>query len=287
MKTTDIKTFPDYRLYIVARLQALQLKNPAFTVSAFAKALGLKDQSSISKIISGKRNPGFKITQKLINFFKLDSKESEYFQTLIEMSKSKTNPVVVKYLNEKLNSKVELTKPSIYNKHLTDEKFFLISHWYSLAILEMTNIKKLKLIPKKIAELLIDKVKLRDISKAILGLQKVGLININSDGFVSHNNSHFISTEDIPSEAIKQYHESVLILAMKILRLVPPEERDYSATTLAVKKEQIAAAQKKLREFRESFIREFQSDSPDTVYQFQFQLYPLTNNSKGVNHEEH
>jgi len=74
-----------------------------------------------------------------------------------------------------------------------------------------------------------------------------------------------------------------LELAQEILRLSPVSEREYSATTFAIRSDRIEEAKKSLREFREEFIRNFESDRPDQVYQFQFQFFPLTKANVSIN----
>ena len=64
--------------------------------------LGLKDTSSITKIIQGQREPGAAITGGLIRYFKFSPKDAQYFQDLVRLRKIKTDPRLSVLLLEKM-----------------------------------------------------------------------------------------------------------------------------------------------------------------------------------------
>ena len=83
--------------------------------------------------------------------------------------------------------------------------------------------------------------------------------------------------EDVSQEALKRFHEGALEIARQAIRSVPVLDRQISSLTLAVSLSKVSEMKDFIRRMEDGFIRQFsESSGGDTVYQFQTQLFPLT-----------
>ena len=94
--------YADYREFLQNYFHETKQKNPKWSYGSWAKKLGLKDTSSITKIIQGRREPGNKITEKLVSYFAFTGSEAQYFRNLIQLNKIKPNPQFATLLFERM-----------------------------------------------------------------------------------------------------------------------------------------------------------------------------------------
>jgi len=271
MKTTDLKKFTDYRAFLVAHVQDCKLRKNDWTFGIFARQLGLKDPSSITKIIQGQREPGEAITGKLIRYFQFNTRDAQYFQDLIRLRKMKNDPRLTVMLLEKMGK----DHPDASLKLLDDKAFQLISNWYCIAIREMVRLDAFVSDPAWISKTLQFKVTPTEAGKAIELLIQAGLLN-RTDGKLSITQGRFQTSNDLSSEAIKRYHESMLDHAKEALRKFEPTEREFTASTVTMNSSRIGEAKELIREFKGRFAKLLEEDNGDVTTQIQIQFFPLT-----------
>lgn len=105
----SIKKFTSYKAYLNHYVELKKQQTPTFSLGSWAKHMGLKDTSSIGKVINGQREAGPQIADKLINYFSFSPSEEKYFRNLIKLSKLKNNPELSTALLEKMG-KLQETK---------------------------------------------------------------------------------------------------------------------------------------------------------------------------------
>ena len=78
---TDVRHYlKDYYLY-------LKSKNSRFSYNAWSKALGVKDSTTILKVLRGQRNIGPELSEKFLKYFAFPAKQAEYFNDLVTLTK--------------------------------------------------------------------------------------------------------------------------------------------------------------------------------------------------------
>lgn len=276
MERTNLFEFTDYRSFLKAQFEDTKKKNPKWSYGAWTKKLGLKNATSLTKIINGQREAGSEITAKLCGYFKFSATEEQYFEDLIRISKSQKDPERIEYLLERLR-KVS-RRPGFWI--LNEEQFSAISHWWFYAIRRMIFLKDFQDDPKWIAQNLRFKVTATQIRRALDILLKNGFLkrdpqtHILKLGQVSLNTS-----DDLSSEGLKRFHEGVLDIARESIRSTSPEEREISGLTLSVSADKVPEAKKWLRKMQDEFSDLFAArEKSDSVYQFETLFFPLTQN---------
>lgn len=270
----SVKSFADYRIFLIAHAQEMKKRNPAWSYGAWAKRLGLKTTSSITKVIKGQRAPGASVTSGLIRYFEFSREDADYFRDLIELDRVKRDPRLKAIVMER----IEAVYPKAAVRILDDQTFSLISRWYCLAVREMTELDRFVEDPKWISRNFRYKVTAREAQDAIDLLLKTGLLVRDGKGRLRTADASINTQSDLASEAIRRFHSQMLGNAEASLETVALEEREFISTSLVVSRERLGEAKKFLREMRAQFVRKFEVKGGDELYQLQLQLFPLTRN---------
>lgn len=267
----DVRQFTDYRTFLLAYTQGMKDSRTSWSYGGWAKSLGLKTTSSITKIINGEREPGPQITEKLIRHFKFNSTQAQYFRDLVKLQKIKHDPRLSVLLMEKMGK--EHSNPLT---RIMDEKSFLvISNWYYLALREFCRMRNFKEDPEWIADEFLFKVTAREVNSAIKTMLALGLLKRNAKRDLSLAEGRLDTQNDIANEAIKRYHEQMLENAKAALRKVPVLEREFTSTTFVMSSANMDKAKDLIRDFKMKFEKLLEEDYGDQVYQLQVQLFPL------------
>jgi len=280
---SNLFEFTNYRSFLSAHYEDAKRKNPRWSYEVWTRKLGLKNNSSIIKIISGQREAGPSITRKLVDYFRFANNERLYFHDLIRLSKAKKDP----QLAVTLMQKIQKSFPGQKQRLLNENEFSAISHWWFYAVRQMTKLKTFRNDPKWISKKLKFKVQPKEIRKAINILLELELIKRDGAKNLRFSNENIHTSHDVVSEAIKRFHEEMLLNARIAVRSVSIVEREISGQTITISKENISKAKALIRTFEEEFCKILGTGSADEVYQLNVQFFPLTKlNRKGLSVEK-
>lgn len=272
----NIKKFDDYRDFLVNFAQEAKRARPNFSYGSWAKSMGLKDTSSLTKIIQGAREPGPQITDRFVEYFSFTDDDAQYFKDLIRVHKFKKDPELYLMLAKKVNE----SRLQENITEISDEQFAQISQWYCMTIREMVRLKEFFEDPDWISKKFQFPVSKDEVIASVNALLEVGLLKRDDDGQLVQNYRRYKTSDDKTSEQIKKYHQKILELAQMAIFDVPLEEREFTASTLNIKKENLPQAKKLIREFKKKFCEILEDEAGDETYQIQLQLYPLTKSQK-------
>ncbi len=273
MTAPDIFEFTNYRSFLKAYYEDSKKKNPRWSYEAWTRKLGLKNNSSIIKIISEQREAGPAATKKIVDYFKFDNDQRDYLENLIRLSKAKKDPA----LSVILMQKIQRQFPGKVYRFLNEKEFSAISHWWFYAVRQMTKLKIFKDDPKWISKKLNFKVPPKEVRKAIDILLELGILKRGKkSNKLKFSNENIHTSHDIASEAIKRFHEEMLLNARTAIRSVDIAEREISAQTITVSKNKLSDAKALIRAFEEEFSKLFDTEGADEVYQLNVQFFPLT-----------
>jgi uncharacterized protein (TIGR02147 family) len=276
MSHIEVKNYTSYRSFLLAYVHTSKQRRPNWTFGVFAKQLGLKDTSSITKIIRGARDPGPVITNRLIEHFKFTDEDAEYFRNLVRLEKIKDDPKLSALLMDRMG-----TDFPTETRILDEETFEVISRWHCFAIREMVHLKDFVEDPQWISEKLKFKISPEEVTRAIELLVSVELLTRNH-GKLEIKEGRFHTRAEVPNEAIKQYHECTIDLAKASVRETELSRREMTSIVFTMNEAKIPEAKELIREFKVKFEKLFEEpNGGDTTVQFQMQLFPLTRDSKG------
>ncbi len=87
----SILDFTDYRAFLNAHYEDRKRQNKHFSFGVWARSLGLKNNTSLLKILKGSRNAGPAIQEQLVKYFAFDDRERAYFSDLVQLAKVKSD----------------------------------------------------------------------------------------------------------------------------------------------------------------------------------------------------
>ncbi len=252
---------------IRSNLDQIKIKNPGFSLRAYAKKLELSP-SALSEILNGKRKISGKMAAKIIDRMNLSPDVSSPVLSLFENK--------MKDLDfEDSDTKNESPAPPavIDFLQLSSDQFNLIAEWQHFALLSLMETKTFKSDVAWIARKL--GITIQQAHSSIERLIRLGFVFKKNRKLVT-NKRALISSDNIPNQAVRKSHYNDLILAEKALDQTPVDERDFTAITVAANKKNLPKARKLIREFQDKLTLCLEQGEKDEVMKFTFYLYPLT-----------
>ncbi len=279
----SILDYTDYRAFLNAHFEDKKRQNAAFSYGVWARTLGLKNNTSLLKVLNGQRNAGPAIQENLANYFKFDPRERAYFSDLVQLSKLKSDSPLHGAIVERLSVRHTASRFQL----LTNAQFSVISDWWCYAIRQLTKLPSFDSDPHEIRRHLRYSVSAKQVAMAIRRMLELKMLKRVGETFEA-TPEPVRTTNDVSSEAIKRFHESSFENCKTSVRDVSVNEREHSAFVFAFNDAEMPEAKEFLRSMVDQFeVRFGASKNPNQIYQLQLALIPLTKKviKKGKNNE--
>src|SRR5262249_24060413 len=157
------------------------------------------------------------------------------------------------------------------------DAFDLISDWCHFAILELAKVRGFRSEPKWIAKKL--SLSPLEVNLAVARLVRLGLLSKTEKGEIAATGKGFNTflQEGFTSAAMKGLQIRFLELAMENIRSPPYELRDNTGMTMAIRRSDLPAVKREIKEFRRRLSAILEAGSGhDEVYQLSVAFFPLT-----------
>jgi len=240
-----------------------QLKNPAYSLRAFARKLDLYS-SALSEILNGKRQITLSVAEKILDRMGVAPEERgrilKNFQGTTRKRKSKAK-------NDIQTSAKEFVQ-------LNMDQFHVVSDWQYFAVLSLADTDNFKGSPEWVAQRL--NIKPQDARIALERLERLGLLKHDKLGNLVASGLQFQTTSDVPNLSLRKHHYQNLDLARKSLDQDEITSRDFSFITMAVDPKKLPEVKERIKKFRRELCEFFESGSHEEVYKLCIQLFPLT-----------
>lgn len=255
-----------YRAILRDHLEERCVKNPKYSLRAFARDLNLSS-SRLSDVIRGRYGLSRESAEKIAIKLGLNRNEQSYFCDLVESehARAKRNRMAA-------ITRLESCIPD--HQRLTLDAFQAVSDWYHFAILELIGVKNFQNSTKWMAARL--GISAPVVEGAINRLKRLGLLKeVNKK--LKAVDSFTTTTTDIPSKAIKKFHEQILLKAIEALHIQSVEERDFSNMMMAIHPKDIPDAKEMIKKFRRNLSARFEkSKTKSSVYCLSLQLFRVS-----------
>ena len=267
----DVLQYTNYRVYLRDYYEYKKKTVPAFSLRFFAEKAGLSSHAHLKLTIDGKRNITKNTVVKLIHGLGLESQRAAYFESLVFFNQAQTDADKQVYY-------AQLLKASPRSKlHKMDKaQFRIFREWHHSAILEMVALKDFRPIPDWISKRLGGLVTPAQVTESLKLLVEVGLLVKTANGF--RQRDPLITTDDeVQDLMVKMYHLQMLKLSANMLSALPGAQRDISALTFSIKREDFLNLKKHLQLMRKELLDfSAKAGEAEEVVQVNIQLYPLT-----------
>lgn len=241
-------------------------------LQTWSKRLGYKSSSSLTMVLKGQRAPSSDMVVVLAEDLKMNVKEKSYFELLIQLEKiNKKNKDPKKVLEKiaKLNS----------NKHaiaLGLKDFSAISEWYYFAIKQIIPMPSFVEDEDWIYRKLRRKVTPSQIKYAIGVMLEMKTIGRDEQGKLIVLKEGLITTNDVPSSAIRRHHFGMINRALEAIEEQDVKERQVSSVTMRIKEEDLESAKQSIFDFIKDFNNKYSSTEADELFQMNMQFFKHT-----------
>jgi uncharacterized protein (TIGR02147 family) len=267
----DVLQYTNYRVYLRDYYEYKKKTVPAFSLRFFAEKAGLSSHAHLKLTIDGKRNITKNTVVKLIHGLGLDGQRAAYFESLVFFNQAQTDADKQVYY-------AQLLKASPRSKlHKMDAaQFRIFREWHHSAILEMVALKDFRPIPDWISKRLGGLITPAQVTESLKLLVELGLLVKTANGY--RQRDPLITTDDeVQDLMVKMYHLQMLKLSADMLSALPGSQRDVSALTFSIKREDFPNLKKHLQLMRKELLDfSAKAGEGEDVVQINIQLYPLT-----------
>ena len=267
----DVLQYTNYRVYLRDYYEFKKKTVPAFSLRFFAEKAGLSSHAHLKLTIDGKRNITKNTVVKLIHGLGLDGQRAAYFESLVFFNQAQTDADKQVYY-------AQLLKASPRSKlHKMDAaQFRIFREWHHSAILEMVALKDFRPIPDWISKRLGGLITPVQVTESLKLLVELGLLVKTANGY--RQRDPLITTDDeVQDLMVKMYHLQMLKLSADMLSVLPGPQRDVSALTFSIKREDFPNLKKHLQLMRKELLDfSAKAGEGEDVVQINIQLYPLT-----------
>jgi len=261
-----------YRSYLKTTLADRFSRHASYSLRAFSRDLGI-NSSALSEVLTGKRNislhKAFEISQKL----KLNSKETDYFNLLVQFDQAKTQD-----LRKDLFEKLKGNRPASHGEifHLDVDQFKAISEWYHYALLQSLELDQFK----ANTENLVQKLGLKkwEVEAGLERLERLDLIKKNSNGIWVRTKPRLSMTSPDKNLALQHFHKQMLQKSLESIESQSPQEKFIGSDTMAFD----PSLQKEFEEITEDYFKKVavlskKSKKRTQVYHLNISFFSLTN----------
>lgn len=268
----NIFEYLDYRELLKDLYEYHKGENSKFSYRYMGKIVGFKSAGFFTNIVQGRRNISSTMIFNFAKLFKFDEKETQYFEYLVHYNQAKEHSQR-KFYYEKV-----LTLHSSDVKQLTEDQYKYLEKWYNVALRELLNYFPFRGDYRELGKMLNPSISPAEAREAVKLLVDLGLIQKREDHTYELTSQTLTSKQHVPRVATHNFVREMITLAAQSLDRFPVEKRTLSTLTLSLSDEQFKVIEEKLSQFRKEVLDLVQNSSDiNKVYQFNFQIFPLSN----------
>ncbi|MFZ3229567.1 MAG: TIGR02147 family protein [Pseudobdellovibrio sp.] len=268
--TCNIYHYESFRTYLSDVVYDLKKRCVGFTYRSFSKSAGFGSPNFLLLLIKGDRNLSVQAAAKIAKTFGLDRTQSKFFENLVMYNQSKVSEEKIIYATQIIKIRSQLDSYT-----LKQNQFCYYTNWRHVAIKELLQINP-RLSNLEIAELLNPQCTLADVENSVEILISLGFIKKENDIYQSLI-QNIITGDKFISTAVVQFHKNMIRLGSESLDRFTANERDVTAATVALSKENFEKIRLKINDLRQEIMALAETEQNDrSVIQINFQMFPLT-----------
>lgn len=267
----DIFAYTDYRKFLKDYYEEKKAEDPKFSHRYFTMKVGFSSSGYFSDVLAGKKNLSGAFMLKFAKALRMGKEEEEYFLNLVSFNQAKTLEEKNRFYEKMMTSgkvKFEVLEP---------DKYEYFSKWYYTAVREILHYLPFKDDYRMLGKCLDPSIPAKDARKAVELLQSLGLIVQDAQGNWRPATGNISTPSSFNGLNVANFHRNTLELAIRALDVFPPDQKGFSTLTLPLSGDKIRKAKLAIKNLRMYLLALAEnSEKADRVYQFNFQLFPVT-----------
>lgn len=268
----NVYEYLDYRKLLKDLYEDRKEAQPFFSYRYIASKVGFTSAGFFTNILNGKRNISPEFVLKFAQLFKLNKKETVYFELLVNFNQAK-NHEQKKYYFEKIlttkQSKIAITEAQQYE---------LYSTWYFTAVRELCDVMVVSDENlDEVAKSVMPTIKPAEVARALEILSQLKFIKKDVHGQYKQIEQYISTGYDARAVAISNFLMATADLAKSAVDRLPRNMRSMSTLTVGISPETYTIIEERLKDFRREILEIVRADKkPDQVYHFNFHIFPMS-----------
>ncbi|MBN1307211.1 MAG: TIGR02147 family protein [Chitinispirillaceae bacterium] len=259
----------DYQEFMRDFYEEKKRENPYISYRYLGSHMHL-DPGFLLKVLQGKHHLAERSIPSVCTFFKFSERESRYFEMLIKYNKAKTTSDIKLYFEKLMTLRESRARP------VEESQYAFYQKWYHSAIHALLSIYEFKGGFKRLASMLTPPITAKQAQESIALLKRINMIELGGDGIYRPANAFVTSGEKWRSVAIRDFQKETITLSAQSLELHAKELRDISTITVALSAKDLPEIRERIRQLRQSILTLDNENEPDTVFQINIQVIPVT-----------
>jgi uncharacterized protein (TIGR02147 family) len=272
----NIFEYQNFRTYLRDYYNDQKATKRYFSYRYFSKKAGINASAFLYYVIEGKRNLTKKSIDKISGAIGHTKDENEYFENLVFFNQAKNISEKTMYYSRI----VECRRP-IDIRTIDKDRYEFYSKWYHSVIREVVTMIDFRDDYARLGSRLAPAITAREAQESVSLLERLGFLERDDKGLY-HQTDNVISVKPDAAEAfvIEKFQCEMLQMALKAYDVVARNDRMSASTTFSISKTTFELFKMKTREFRKELLEIARLDNaPDRVYQFTFNLFPVSKTS--------
>jgi uncharacterized protein (TIGR02147 family) len=269
----NIFEYQNYRIYLRDYYNDQKATKRYFSYRYFSKKAGINASAFLYYVIEGKRNLTKKSIDKISGAIGHNKQENEYFENLVFFNQAATISDKTMYYSRI----VECRRP-IDITTIDKDRYEFYSKWYHSVVREVVTMFDFRDDFGLLGARLAPPISAKEAQESVALLERLGFLERDDKGLY-HQTDNVISVKPDAAEAfvIEKFQSEMLRMALAAYDRVPRAGRMSASTTFSISKTTFELFKMKTREFRKELLEIARLDNePDRVYQFTFNLFPVS-----------
>lgn len=270
-----IYEYLDYRKFLQDFYEFKKNANASYSYRMLSDKIGFKTKDFILRVMRGDKNLSNQSIPMVAKGLTLGSIETKYFEALVNFNQVKSSEEKSIWY-DKLISLQKTARFTDTQALLTHHQYQVYSDWRHLAIRSVIGIHGFQGDLQALANSLIPKLSLEEVTQSIELLESCKLIKRTKKGYELCQSS-ITTGATVPKGALQGFHQHCLKLGAKSIDTLPASKRNISGLTLGISEEGYNKILEKLVTFRKEIAQIADEDNnADRVYQMSLLLFPMS-----------
>ena len=267
----NVFAFTDYREYLARFYAYRKSVNPRFSHRKISEWVESGSSGWFSDVVKGRINISGTYLTRLIEHLGFRSSEADFFETLVRYAQAGSMEEKNRYWEKILSFKA--VKADLVGK----DKFEYYARWYYAAIRELFFIYDFRGDFQALARKMRPRLKAAEARKAVELLERLELVRKDEQGRYRPTAGILRKDTSDTTLHLANFLKSNIGLGIKALETLPKEERDFSALTLVLSAEELAAAKSEIKSMRGKLLALSEKNkAKGKVFQCNFQIFPVS-----------
>lgn len=265
----------DYRKYLKDYYAEKKANTRYFSFRYFADKAGINSPGFIKDVLEGKRNLTNRAAERFSTALGLSKKESVFFRHLVMFNQAKSAEVKQEHY------RVIVSMMNLVSEFKIDaDHYSYFDNWYTCVIRELVCMYDFKEDWSLLAKTLRPKIKTKEARDAVLLLLRLKMVKKPKQGPYIQTHSALSSgteSDNMILQARRSFNRAMVEHALSSIDNLPIDKRNISGITMGLSKTGYDTMLAELSAFKERIITIANQDRDISgVYQFNFQLFPLS-----------